>query len=85
MNAGQIVEGWSNYFKSKFNTLDPKLKNLSELRLQICAECPIRTGSLCDPSKRGINVESGKEVKGCGCHLGAKSMSPAAKCPLDKW
>jgi hypothetical protein len=36
--------------------------------------------------RRGYEIDqSGKEVKGCGCHLGAKSMSPAAKCPLDKW
>jgi hypothetical protein len=85
MNAGQIIEGWSNYFKSKFNALDPKLKNLSELRLQICAECPVRTGSLCDPMKKGIHLESGFEERGCGCHLSAKSMSTSASCPLGKW
>lgn len=85
MSFGQIVEGWSNYFKSKFNNLDPKVKRLSELRLQICVDCPIRTGSLCDPMKKGIHLETNKEERGCGCHLSAKSMSTSASCPLGKW
>ena len=80
-----IVNGWTNFFKDRFNRLDPKVKQLSELRLEICLECPLRSGSMCDPKKKGINIEKGKETSGCGCHLAAKSMAIKAKCPLDKW
>ena len=34
-NIGLIINGWTNYFKDKLNNLDPKVKQLSDLRLEI--------------------------------------------------
>jgi len=31
------------------------------------------------------NNQTGEVVRGCGCNISAKSMSPNSLCPLDKW
>lgn len=80
-----ILNGWANLIKDRFNTLDPDLKKISEERLNICDSCDIRLGSICDPRKMGIHIKTGKLSRGCGCNLPAKSMSPRVNCPLGKW
>jgi hypothetical protein len=45
----------------------------------------MRNGGTCNPSKIGIHVKTGQEVRGCGCRLAAKALSPGSGCPLGKW
>ena len=85
INIRHIFEGWANYVKDQFNTLDPEVKDISQRRLKLCDSCHMRTGHACDPSKTGIHVLTGEEVRGCGCHIAAKSMVLDAKCPMGKW
>ena len=84
-DIGLIINGWSNYFKDKMNNLDPKVKKLSEMRLEICSQCDMRTHGFCDPAKKGKNIQTGEMANGCGCHLGAKTMAVESECPLGKW
>lgn len=81
----EILTGWANTVKDRFDMLDPEVKLISEERLNICNECPMRNGSICDPRRFGQNVKTGVLMRGCGCNLLAKTMSPSSKCPLDKW
>lgn len=85
INVKHIFEGWANYLRDRFDTLDPSIKELSEKRLRLCDICHMRTGHACDPAKTGLHVVTGEQVNGCGCHIAAKSMVPAARCPLGKW
>jgi hypothetical protein len=85
INVKHIFEGWANYIKDRFDTLDPIIKDLSAKRLTHCDVCPIRSGHACDPKKSGLHVITGQEVTGCGCHIAAKSMVPDARCPMGKW
>ena len=36
-------------------------------------------------AKTGKHVVTGQEVRGCGCRLAAKALSPGSVCPLGKW
>jgi hypothetical protein len=80
-----IIEGWANVVKDRFNQLDPDTKRLSEDRLLLCDSCDIRTGNTCDPRKKGEHVATGQLVGGCGCNISAKTLSTNSKCPLGKW
>ena len=81
----QILTGWGNLVKSHFVDLAPELKTESEKRLNICNTCDMRNGGTCNPQKTGIHVVTGQEVRGCGCRLAAKALSPGSVCPLGKW
>lgn len=81
----QILTGWGNLVKSHFVDLDEDLKDLSSKRLVACNGCHMRHGGTCSPNKKGIHVVTGAEVKGCGCRLAAKALSPGSVCPLGKW
>lgn len=81
----EILVGWANTVKDRFNSLHPEIKEISEKRLNICNECPMRNGSICDPRRMSLNESTGKLTRGCGCNLLAKTMSPNSKCPLSKW
>lgn len=83
--VSQILTGWGNLVKSHFVELDPELKAQSTNRLLICNSCDMRNGGTCSPSKIGIHVVTGLEVRGCGCRLAAKALSPGSVCPLGKW
>jgi hypothetical protein len=85
INIKHIFEGWANYVKDRFDSLEPNVKTLSENRLKLCHVCDIRTGHACDPKKSGRNVKTGDIANGCGCHIAAKSMVPDARCPMGKW
>lgn len=91
-----ILEGWGNSIKDKFNILDnPPLKAKSEKRLLICDTCSLRDGNSCSKKREGIcNVDfkyknelrfKGKIYKGCGCSLSAKALCEDCSCPLGKW
>lgn len=80
-----ILEGWGNWAKLQFGLTEPKLKNLSKMRLLICDTCDIRTGHMCNSNRSGINVIT-KEIKfGCGCAIPPKTLVTNSKCPLSKW
>lgn len=81
----QIITGWANVIKDRFNILDPEVKVLSETRLLACNECHMRTGNKCDPNKIGRHEQTGLDTRGCGCNISAKTLSPQSICPLGKW
>lgn len=81
----QILTGWGNYIKSAFVELDPELKEEGQKRLEICDPCDMRNGGTCSTQKQGIHVVTGQKVRGCGCRLAAKALSPGSVCPLGKW
>lgn len=85
INVKHIFQGWANYLKDKFDMLEDPIKEISQMRLMRCDKCHMRTGHACDPAKTGTHVVTGEQVNGCGCHIAAKSMVPAARCPLGKW
>jgi hypothetical protein len=45
----------------------------------------MRSGNLCDPTKKMPHVVTGKETKGCGCMIPMKVLAPTTLCPLGKW
>jgi hypothetical protein len=92
MQVGQIIEG-------HVNELLGKNKELHDVRLEICKECPLYRmtfvkdwfGAICDPNKY-INSEGRISFmalpgykKGCACRLEAKTRVPEAHCIIDKW
>tara|TARA_B110000483_G_scaffold109655_1_gene133595 strand:+ start:36 stop:392 length:357 start_codon:yes stop_codon:yes gene_type:complete len=83
--VSQILTGWGNRIKSHFVELAPELMALSTNRLLACNACDMRNGGTCNPNKTGIHVKTGAEVRGCGCNLAAKALSPGSSCPLGKW
>jgi hypothetical protein len=80
-----IIEGWGRLLFQNYDDLAPGLKERVEARLSICDECKIRNGVVCDPTKTGTHEQTGKIVRGCGCHLRAKAMAVNSSCPLGKW
>lgn len=87
---GQIWEGWKNLvFK------DPEIEAIALPRLDICADCPIRTNGTCDKNKeleavRDFVLDNEKRIKGqlykgCNCNLEAKARCKHCKCPIGKW
>ena len=85
LNINQIINGWANLLKDKLGLLDPKFKEVAELRLMNCHKCHIRDGLICSPNRKGINIVTGKLTKGCGCVITAKVMAEDSFCPLLKW
>ena len=85
-----------NIIKGHINEVFKREEELSKARLEICADCPLRTktaiGYLCDSSKY-LNINTGEVSNtarpgfknGCGCRLAAKTTIKNAKCPLGKW
>jgi hypothetical protein len=81
----EILEGWGNMLFQGYDGLAPELQQRVDERLSKCDDCKIRTGVICDPTKVGTHEQTGKIVRGCGCHLRAKAMSVNSQCPLGKW
>jgi len=81
----QILTGWGNLVKSHFVSLSPDLKAEGEMRLKICNNCEMRQGGTCSTQMEGTHVVTGQKVRGCGCRLAAKALSPGSVCPLGKW
>ena len=70
-----IIEGWSNYTLDKLGIVDEDKKKESLKKLEFCKDCPLSAGVYCSKDKMINNI------KGCGCHLIAKSYSDSP-CPL---
>lgn len=80
-----MITGWARIALKKLDLLPQHLKTISEQRLKICDNCPMRVGNTCSKSKIGTHVTTGKQVRGCGCNLAAKTLEEKQKCPLGKW
>lgn len=77
MNLSQIYEGWkNNLFPS--STLKEVIQQTSELRLNVCAECPHH-------SKNHKTVRPDDHCTHCGCTLAAKTKCLSCSCPIGKW
>lgn len=85
MKVAHVFEGFTNLILDYVKILSPETKQIAEDRLEICKECPMRTGNLCDKTKTMKHVESGREVKGCGCVIPMKVLAMATHCPIGKW
>lgn len=91
----EILDGWANHIKDKFGILNPTTKLLSEKRLLICDNCPMRKGDRCSGDNsdfaiidfvyRGVQRYKGMVYNGCGCNVIKKSMSRKSQCPLGKF
>jgi len=81
----EILDGWGNLIKSNFGLLGEEYQIMAEQRLVLCNSCPIRTNNTCDPSKEIRNIKTNQIVKGCGCNISAKTLSPQSECPAGKW
>jgi len=80
-----IITGWANLLRDRFDVLPDDLKQMAEERLIICNSCHMREQNTCMTNRTGINIETGKVRKGCGCNLSAKTLDPNSECPLAKW
>ena len=85
LKTDEIIEGWANNMKDKFHMLNPEVKSLAVLRMNLCNICNMRVNNWCSPLRTGTHIETGLPTKGCGCNLSAKTMSKKSKCPLGKW
>ena len=81
----EILTGWGNYIKSHFVALAPDLKAEGQRRLEICNQCAMRDGGTCSTARQARHLETGEMVRGCGCRLAAKALSPSSVCPIGKW
>lgn len=68
----QILDGYTNLLRAKFNNLDENTIAIAKERYTICLSCPYRN-TLLDNCKR------------CGCYLPAKTRTLGASCPIGKW
>lgn len=85
----------SQIVKGHANELLGLNQDISEIRLNICKQCPIYSsewGGLCnsklwlDPNTNQVSLkEKDGYVQGCGCRLLAKTTLPNAKCIAGKW
>lgn len=81
----QILEGWGNVVKDKFDLVDIVTKTISKKRLLHCNICPLRQGNTCSPLIYGYHVVTNERKNGCGCNIAAKTFSRSSECPLGKW
>jgi len=81
----QILEGWGNVIKDKFDAVDIVTKTISKKRLLHCNPCSLRQGNTCSPSIYGYHIVTGERKNGCGCNISAKTLSRSSQCPLGKW
>lgn len=88
MGIGAILNGHTN-------ELFGLNKNISQARLAVCNQCPLKLnvlGGICN-SNMWLNTETGDVSiipkdgykNGCGCRLKAKTTLPNAVCPTGKW
>lgn len=81
----EILDGWGNRIKDTFGTLDEDIKIMSQIRLEQCNSCSMRTFNTCDPTKQIKHIVTEQLVRGCGCNISAKTLSPDSECPAGKW
>lgn len=81
----EILDGWGNVVKDKFGTLNEEIKIMAQIRLEQCNTCSNRNGNMCDPTRKIKHIVTEQMVRGCGCNLTAKTLSPDSECPAGKW
>jgi hypothetical protein len=69
----EILDGWGNWARLQFKSLDIEIVNLSKSRLLKCNVCEIRTGHICNPNKKGKDAITNEIKKGCGCAIPPKT------------
>jgi hypothetical protein len=84
MNILHIAEGWYNSFLDRAHLLDPEIRELGDIRLSACSNCPIRTENRCDDTKTHINTW-GTPFNGCGCYIDKKVLCKECTCPGGFW
>lgn len=84
MSIKHIAEGWFNSFLDTMNLLDEDVKNLGTERMNICSNCPVRSGNRCDRNKTHISA-TGVEFNGCGCYIDKKTLCVDCHCPGGFW
>lgn len=80
-----IVDGFTELAKDTVGLVDEETKEMAVKRFRHCVSCTVRTNSVCDQYKEGINIETGESTFGCGCILNAKTLAKDSECPLKKW
>lgn len=88
MEVGKIIKG-------HINELLGLNKDLVQIRLKICKECPLYSnnyGGQCNPrlymnpdTKDVSVVKKDGYYSGCGCRINAKATLPEASCPVKQW
>ena len=81
----EIFDGYSNLLKDKLGLLDPETRKLAISRIVICNNCEANVAGICSPFAEIKNEVTGEMVKGCGCMLSSKCLSPESTCPANKW
>jgi len=81
----EIIHGWGNLIKDRFGTLNEEIKIMAQIRLEQCHSCSMRIGNICSPTRQIKHIVTNESVKGCGCSLPAKTLSPNSECPAGKW
>lgn len=84
-NLSVLFQGWANYIGSRIQGISDRMKEIAKDRASICDSCPIRSMSVCDPTKSGVHVITKDVKKGCGCFIPAKILAEGSVCPLGKW
>ena len=80
-----IIKGWYRKLVLKpFNLLPQHEVLQSKIRKSFCDNCPLNSNGWCDTSKEELDI-NGEMVKGCGCELEAKQLSPTEHCPRLLW
>lgn len=85
LNYGNIAKGWyKKLILNPFNLLPQHEVLQSKIRKSFCDNCPLNSNGWCDTSKEELDI-NGEMVKGCGCELEAKQLSPTEHCPRLLW
>lgn len=85
LNYLTIIKGWYyKLIKKKLNAISYDILQQSYVRKSYCDNCPLNTNGWCDTSKEELDI-NGEIVKGCGCELEAKQLSPTEHCPRLLW
>lgn len=79
-----ILKGCSEAYFSDIYNRGEVYDTVVKYRLKICSNCPLFTGSICDPTKKELDV-NGKEVSGCGCNITCKTALKDSECPRKLW
>lgn len=80
-----VLKGCSEHFFADYLNRGESYKSVVSYRLKLCGSCNLYNEGVCDPSRKGINILTGKEKSGCGCKIVCKTALKESKCPLGKW
>jgi hypothetical protein len=81
----KIVQGWANLARFHTGDLDPEIENMAAERLEKCEDCPARRLFFCSILVRVPHAEDERLVRGCGCMITPKVLSPDSSCPAGHW